>query len=384
MGNHQSGYVYGRIMKLAILTCIGLAGASRTEWYSWKRQHGKEYHSMVEEEKRYGVWADNREFVLDHNVRYNSGLETYYVALNKFSDLSSTEMAERYLNSEDAQEKGSGKGFSCGLHYKQNENYNTTCPGCYEVSSTEGMYDWGNAAQNPKGKNLVTTVKDQGSCGSCWAFGGASILESYFCANNYYDCDTWTGISAQNIVDCSLCSNNTNPTVGAYCSNGCGGGWSQNSWYYAYMNGGVDSWDSYPYFSGTTGDEGNCSYTTDSNVFNAGGAIDSHICVWIDHNDELALLDALYRVGPVKVSIDASSSGFHHYSGGIFTDNVCSNTKTSHAVSATGYGTSDGIDFYKIKNSWGETWGMDGYILFRRNYNNMCAVAKYPYYPKFQ
>jgi len=97
--------------------------------------------------------------------------------------------------------------------------------------------------------------------------------------------------------------------------------------------------------------------------------------------NELALTDALYRVGPAAVSIDAGQSGFHFYEGGVYYDTNCEREHTSHAVFATGYGLSHindkfSLPYYIVKNSWGTSWGNDGYINMARNQNSMCAIAK--------
>jgi len=354
------------------------------QFRSWAEKHGREYDSKVKHDEAFYNFLQNAKFIADHNARYRNGDETYFVTLNRFADMTKEEITATFLDHrEDAPILGGEKGDAqmCIEHYNDRV-YPSTCPGCFDAGLDHITFNWGNPQFNPYGRTLVTSVKDQGSCGSCWAFAAAATLEGYVCKLGLQDCTTWSGISPQNIVDCNLCDDNgQNPITGNICSYGCSGGWSQTGWEYVMVNDGIDDWDSYKYTSGNTGKETTCAYQEANNVLARGGRV--YGCAHSKHLDEVELMDALYTQGPVKVSIDASSSGFHFYAGGVLTDNDCANDHTNHAVTATGYGIQQGMDYYVIKNSWGKGWGMDGYVYFRRNYDNMCAVARKPYYPLF-
>jgi len=90
---------------------------------------------------------------------------------------------------------------------------------------------------------------------------------------------------------------------------------------------------------------------------------------------------ALSQVGAVGIAIDAGGVGFQLYSSGVYTSSTCSSTRLNHAVTAVGYGAdANGTPYWTVKNSWGTAWGDQGYILMRRNYNNMCGVAATPAY----
>ena len=147
--------------------------------------------------------------------------------------------------------------------------------------------------------------------------------------------------------------------------------WMNNAMEYVHYNHGVDTEQSYPY----TAMDGTCSY----NSSNIGANVSS--VVNITRGDTEALLQALATVGPISVAIDAEYD-FQLYDSGIFTSTTCSNTSLDHAVTAVGYGvTVDGHKFYMIKNSWGTDWGMDGYVYWNRDIDDMCGVTQVTTYP---
>ena len=357
--------------------------ALRSKFESWKIEHGKSYETS-ENERVFKIFGDNSNFIENHNTRFNSGEETYQVGLNKFADLSKSEFYQIFLaQNEDHGDMSLDAAQACYQRFFDPYEHQE-CMGCYDVSVKEQAYDWSKPEHNRYNRQMSTQVKDQGSCGSCWAFAAAATLEGYVCKNYYQDCSKWTGISAQNYVDCNLCGadgQDTNGLTGDICSWGCSGGNSQSAWEYTMANKGAANWDDYKYTSGQSGTEDACTYQSSTNALSNGGQV--YGCGHSVHNDEAALADALYAEGPVKVSIDASSQGFHFYQSGVFTDYECSNDHTNHAVTAVGYGVLDGMKYFKIKNSWGN-WGENGYIKMRRDNGNMCALARKPYYPLFQ
>lgn len=385
------------MLKIFALVSTVSAVPTLLNFEEWKLKFNKQYDAKDLLFRKANFEA-SKLYVQQHNSKYLAGQSSFWMDLNQFSDLSDSEWAARFFEDVDREEDAldilTGS-YSCQSTYKGNNNA-AECIDCQPSADNpqESVYYWQDAKYNNANQVMVTGIKDQGSCGSCWAFAAAAVMEAQLCLQNYYNCSTWSGISEQNCVDCVLCdSNERNPIVGPYCSHGCSGGNSQNCWYYASVNGGIASEDSYPYFSGTTRTEGSCNYTSTDNVFVKNQTIDhNNICVKAPQGNEQVMMQAINNFGPIKVSLYASDPDFKHYSGGIYTAdmsrNACPEGKTGHAVTLTGYGTYNGTsveDYWMLRNSWGTSWGINGYMKFRRNYNEgnkygMCSVGKYPYW----
>ena len=122
--------------------------------------------------------------------------------------------------------------------------------------------------------------------------------------------------------------------------------------------------------------DGKCRFKKDTVGATDTGFVD------IESGSEDDLTNAIATVGPISVAIDASQDSFQFYSSGIYTDDYCSSYELDHGVTAVGYGSfGEGQDYYIVKNSWGEGWGDNGYILMARNQNNMCGIATAASYP---
>lgn len=201
-------------------------------------------------------------------------------------------------------------------------------------------------------------MKDQGRCGSCWSFSATGALESH----HFIKTGQLVTLSEQNLIDCTR----------SYGNQGCRGGWMDSAFSYVQHNGGIDTEDSYPYRAR----DGVCRY----NRRNSGATATGHVD--IPGGDEDKLKEAIGSIGPVSVGIDASNESFRHYSSGIYKEDKCKTNYTDHGILAVGYGTDgNGNDYYIVKNSWGTTWGDNGYIYMARNFNNHCGIATAASYP---
>ncbi|XP_077777953.1 cathepsin S-like [Podarcis muralis] len=300
-------------------------------WSDWKRTHNKIYRERNAEDFRRTVWEDNLHTIEEHNREAAQGKHTFQMALNQFSDLTKEEFKEKLngLRPDLPRQQGGG----------------TTM---HEKSGTLALpefVDWRNTG-------CVTPVKDQGSCGSCWAFAAVGALESLLCLQTR----RLIMLSEQNLVDCAWPQGNY----------GCNGGWPNRAFQYVLQNNGMNSERVYPY----TGQDGNCKFQSSDRAVRIRGWVD------LPQDDERALEEAVAFNVPVTVAVDASY--FNLYGSGIF-DYPCG-TNLNHAVLAVGYGVQNGIPYWIIKNSWGPYWGENGYMRMRRGVN-LCGVARVASYP---
>ena len=293
-------------------------------------------YNYDEYEYRKSIFYTNLEYI---NSRNTENL-TYTLGINNFTDLTTTEFSKMY--------KG----------YRGIPNYHLPIQHSLSNESFRSI-DW-------RAEGLVTNIKDQAQCGSCWAFSAVATMEGAQAKKS----GNLTSLSEQDLVDC---------VPDCY---GCDGGWPSSAILYV-INGTlvnntniiygndtnlsmIDTETSYSYEA----TDGTCLY----NVSNRGANITD--IIGIPKGSDDLLQDALISVGPLSVAIDAEDD-FQFYKSGIFSSDSCSNTQLDHAVTAVGLGiTSDGRKYYIIKNSWGTSWGEDGYIYYSADIPNMCGIAQ--------
>lgn len=218
--------------------------------------------------------------------------------------------------------------------------------------------DWRN-------NHSVTPVKDQGQCGSCWSFSTTGSLEGIYAIQT----GELVSFSEQQLVDCDNLRHGGN-------DHGCNGGLMDNAFSWIHDNGGLCSEESYPYVSGT-GETEKCQTTCDL-------LPRSQIQSWVDvASTDKALMTAIAQQ-PVSIAIEADQKDFQLYQSGVLTSEC--GTTLDHGVLVIGYGTENGDDYYLVKNSWGTSWGDEGYIKLGRGpeYNDgqgQCGILLQASYP---
>ncbi|XP_066113531.1 procathepsin L-like [Saccopteryx bilineata] len=328
---------------LLLLTALWLGIASAApkldhslgaQWNLWKTTHKKLYNEN-EEEWRRAVWEKNMKMIELHNQEHSQGKHSFTMAMNAFGDMTNEEFRQ-VMNGLQYQKHRKGKVFQEPL-----------------FAEIPRFVDW-------RKKGYVTPVKDQGQCGSCWAFSATGALEGQM----FRKTGNLVSLSEQNLVDCSQPQGN----------DGCNGGLMDNAFQYVEDNGGLDSEKSYPYHA----KDESCKYKSEFSAANDTGFVDIR-------KQEKSLMKAVASVGPISVAIDASRASFQFYKKGIYYEPDCSSKDLDHGVLVVGYGSEgaelDNNKYWLVKNSWGPAWGMDGYIKMAKDRNNHCGIATAASYP---
>ncbi|RWW10548.1 hypothetical protein GW17_00025909 [Ensete ventricosum] len=286
----------------------------------WMARHGRVYKDAAEKEQRLSIFKSNVEYI----ESFNAGKRKYRLTANQFADLTHEEFKAKHTGFKPwgTGAKKAGDGFRHG-----------------SLSSVPDSVDW-------RSKGVVTPVKDQGLCVEGITKMATGKLIS---------------LSEQQLVDCDVHGKDQ----------GCEGGDMDAAFEFIVKNGGITSEANYPYEEF----QGLC------NASSAAATIEGHEDV--PGNDEEALRKAVASQ-PVSVGIDAGSTlDFQFYSGGVFTGDC--GTDLDHAVTVVGYGTtSNGTKYWLAKNSWGETWGENGYIRMERDVaakEGLCGIAMQASYP---
>ncbi|KAK0176430.1 hypothetical protein PV328_000563 [Microctonus aethiopoides] len=324
---------------IAFAQAISFVDLVLEEWTTFKLQHKKTYESPTEEKFRMKIFMENKYVIAKHNGKYENKQRTHKLGINKYADM----LHHEFVNTMN--------GFNKSINLKEVEEVR----GAKFIEPAHVVLP---SSVNWRHSGAVTPVKDQGHCGSCWAFSTTGALEG----QHFRSTGFLVSLSEQNLVDCS----------GKYGNNGCNGGLMDQAFKYIKDNRGIDTEKTYPYEA----EDDKCRYNPRNSGADDMGYVD------IPQGNEEKLKAAVATVGPVSVAIDASHQSFQLYSEGVYDEPECSSDNLDHGVLVVGYGTTeDGQDYWLVKNSWGDTWGEKGYIKMSRNKDNQCGIASSASYP---
>ncbi|XP_045184724.2 procathepsin L-like [Mercenaria mercenaria] len=313
------------------------------EWNIFKLKYNRTFLSDVEENYRYSVFTESIQAVHLHNMAASKGRYSFWLNINHFADMTDEEYEDKMT------------GLAVDISNKTSEISEVIqTKSSYNVTSLPTEVDWRN-------EKCVTSVKNQGACGSCYAFSTTGSLESHHCLKS----GALVSLSEQNIIDCT--------DNKKYHNKGCKGGLMDHAFQYIIDNGGIDTEKSYPYSE----EVGRCMFEKQA----VGATVQSYRDV-LPRGDEYELKKAVGSVGPVSVGVDARGLLFRLYSYGVYDNFMCSSKKLNHGMLIVGYGTTgDGIEYWLLKNSWSTFWGLDGYMKMIRNKGNRCGIASLASYP---
>ena len=314
----------------AVFAAANAMSTTEFEYMQYCAQYNKVTNDVEEFTARMGNFAIVDKFISE----WNAGNETHVAGHNQFSDWSHAE-------------------YKAILGYARSEQ-DVRNVQVFDESMNADSLNWVDAG-------AVTPVKDQGQCGSCWAFSTTGSLEgAHFVASGEL-----LSFSEQQLVDCAGIK---------YGNMACNGGLQDNA--YKYYEAGFDAMleEDYSYTSGR-GKKGTCQYDASkaSNV-----TVSKYVDVTPSNPSQMM---AALNTQPLAVAIEADKMVFQTYKTGVLTSSKCG-TNLDHAVLAVGYGTEDGQDYWLVKNSWNTTWGDQGYIkLGRDSSNGTCGVQIDPNQP---
>jgi len=339
-----------RVALLVLVACVAMASANplhseaeyRSLFNDWLKtypdMHALESHSQYE--TRFNVYKSNMERVLRHNVEADAGVHSFRLGMNQFAAMTNAEYRSSMLGLKRTARTGGVASVAASRPVDV-------------VTDAPAAWDW-------RTKGAVTPVKNQGQCGSCWAFSATAAMEGA----HFNKTGKLVSFSEQLCVDCVLGG-----------ADNCNAGGEMHDCYLEIIKlGGEETEESYPY-EGTSGNQ--CRFEESKKVVTGFTGY-----VNVTMGDEAALQLASSQ-NVISVGIDASSFWFQLYSSGVFNDKSCKKgyDELDHGVTVVGYGTDSGKDYWIVKNSWGGSWGQEGYIWMTRNGDNQCGIATDATYP---
>jgi len=301
------------------------------QWAGFKTMYGKKYKSWEEETYRRKIWEEELQFIAEHNYEKQLGLHSFTVGENEFSDLTLPEFLTTMTG------------------YNATEDEDADIEEEIFPSSFQFPSEW-----DCREHGQVTTVRSQGSCGSCWAFSAVGTLEGAWARHT----GELIRLSEQDLVDC------------VKSNNGCGGGGISGALNWVHSHHGLESRSDYPY----NGHAGTCHHDTNKTVATLNKVRK------VQSKNEADLKRAVHNKGPVSISLHVNKK-FKAYKNGVFDDTSCPKNSANHALLVVGWKHSPVQKRTKwyVKNSWGKSWGLDGYINILEG-KNICGMANRPLY----
>ena len=307
---------------VAICTAIEFTKQNELDFVKWMKENGVLYTGS-EFYFRLGIFVITGLYVTTHNNLQSE----YKVKLNQFACHTRTE-------------------YLALLGFKPDfANFGTKSPYTSEkVASEPFQFDW-------RTHGAVTGVKDQGQCGSCWAFSATAACESSYKQKS----GLLFSFSESNLLDCvTSCF-------------GCNGGMMSDAINYVVsrQDGHLMAETDYPYVPA----QGTCKYDASK----ATGRVSRYINIAM--GDEQDLMCKCYKHGVIACAVDAQLESFQLYSSGIYSDPACSTTYVNHGVNVVGWGADGSVKYWIVRNCWSARWGEKGYMRLKKDAGNMCGVA---------
>lgn len=332
--------VYSAPEKRGLLDSFTSLFSESDEWKqfsSFQERFNKKYSGLEEFEERFVIFRTNLRAIISHN---SDKTQNFTMGINQFTDLTPEEFKKFYISGLGAKPVG-GVGFGCDKFTAVD-------------SSAPDSIDW-------RTLGAVTSVKDQGQCGSCWAFSATGAVEGAWAIAN----EQLINLSEEQLVECA--------TGAMYGSFGCNGGQMDGAFKFVQKSGQCSD-ETYPYTSGT----GQTSYCKACYP-----VAFIHACYDVVANDQLSLKVAVSKQ-PVSIAIEADTRYFQSYSSGVLTSASCG-TNLDHGVLIVGYGEENGQKYWLVKNSWSVSWGDNGYVKIARSESSndpgICGIAMMPSFP---
>lgn len=309
------------------------APSLESSWSRYKTQHSKVYSSSAEDAKRSQLFAATDNLIKAHN---SNPSRTFTMIHTKFSDMTGQER-KSYLG--------------------------RVVPTNFNRSSSVQLFS---AERSPSDRQLpalvdlrkdpcMQPIRNQESCGSCWAFASSAVLEFTTCTKNG---NKPISLSPQQLVDCDR------------VSYGCNGGFGFWSWAYVAKAGGQNTLASYPYIAKTS----TCKFKSAASAI--GAKVHNVTPIGLIRNKDVnTMMAILANRGVIDIGF-AVASPFFNAGSGVFTDKSCGTMQQNHEMVAVGYGTdSKNVNYWIVRNSWGTGWGQAGYVLIQRGVN-LCRIEE--------